>query len=143
MTNDAHRRGIIDALLPASMAATHGIGVPPPPPPPHPGLPTFPLSQVFQRPTAVGLYFNGKEITLDGFEFEGCRFDNCILRVSSTNFELRNCIIDNATTIEYGSEAMKIVHLFNSRTDWYYQNLPHLAPVKHANGTISITGGRR
>ena len=115
--------------------AAHGIA----PPPPHPGLSQF-TGSMFTRPTVHGLYYNNKVIPLDGYDFDGCRFDNCTMIATSTNFSLRNCVIDPATRIQYGIETMRIVQLFNSRNEWYYQHLPGLAPVKNVDGTINIAG---
>ena len=124
-------------------AAAGGVSQVPPPPaslglrvPPPPNA----LSQLFGRPSVQGLYYNGKTIPLDGYQFVGCRFDNCTLVVMSTNFELINCVIDPVTVIEYGIETLKIVHLFNSRSEWAYASAPGLAPRKNADGTITIDG---
>jgi hypothetical protein len=98
------------------------------------------LSQFFGRPIARGLYYNGKKLALDGYQFVECRFDNCMLLVSSTNFDLINCILDPKTMIEYGGEALKIVQLYNSRSEWLYENAPSLVPRRNADGTITISG---
>lgn len=114
--------------------ANQGLLVPPPPPPP--GA----LSQIFGRPIVQGLYYNGKMVPLDGYRFVGCRFDNCTLMVASNNFELINCVIDPTTVIQYGMETIKIVQLFNSRSEWMYASAPGFAPRKNADGTITIDG---
>lgn len=90
-----------------------------------------------------GLWFDAKRIVLDGYSFNGCRFDNCTLVVSSTNFDLTNCLIDERCVIEYGNEITKIIQLFNSRWDQaYHRWAPPFVPRKNPNGSITITAGK-
>lgn len=90
-------------------------------------------------PTPVqGLWFNGQRVALDGYSFDSCRFDNCELLVFSLNFQLRRCYVDPQTRIIYGKDALKLIKLFNSRTEWVYQQAPVFAPERHEDGTISI-----
>ncbi|MBM1143633.1 hypothetical protein GN155_007580 [Alcanivorax sp. ZXX171] len=98
------------------------------------------LSTMMNRPEVKGAWFNGKKIKLDGYRFIGCRFDNCTLTLSSTNFEIEDCFIDNSSLIEYAGEIVKPIKLFNSRYDWVYQNMPFFAPTKNSDGTITIKG---
>ena len=98
------------------------------------------LSSLLVRPEIKDVWFNAKEVKLDGFLFVGCRFDNCTLILSSTNFEIENCYIDASTKISYAGEIIKPIQLFNSRYDWVYQNAPYFAPTKNADGTITIKG---
>lgn len=97
------------------------------------------LASLFARPEARGLYYSGQKVTLDGYSFVNCRFDNCVLEVTSTNFDLIQCVIDPSTTITYGSTVMKIIQLFNSRYEWAYQHFPSFVPIRHANGSITIS----
>ena len=96
------------------------------------------LANFLIKPEVKHAWFNNKEVKLDGYKFEFCRFDNCKLIVTSINFELEHCHIDNSTIIEYGSEIVKIVRLFNSRYEWIYQKMPFFAPVRNNDGTITI-----
>lgn len=98
------------------------------------------LSEALNRPEVNGTWFNGKSIKLDGFRFVGCRFDNCILTLSSTNFEIENCFIDNSSQISYAGDIVKPIKLFNSRYDWVYQHMPFFAPTKNPDGTITVKG---
>lgn len=111
-----------------------GLGMVPPPPPPNtlPGL--------IARPEVQGLYYNGQTLALDGYRFVRCRFDNCTLYVSSTNFDLIHCVIDSSTSVVYGSSVIKAIQLFNSRHSWAYQQMPEFAPKVNADGTITIVG---
>ena len=100
---------------------------------------TPPLSSFFARPEVNNLYYNGKTVVLDGYKFVGCRFDNCNLQVSSTNFDLIKCVIDSSTVVTYGSAVTRIIRLFNSRYPWAYQNLPAFVPILNSDGSITIT----
>ena len=91
-----------------------------------------------QKPRVNDVWFNGKTVSLDGYNFQSCRFDNCQLHVASANFEMHHCFVDDNTTITYQGEIVKILRLFNFRYPWVHQKLPYFAPVKHEDGTISI-----
>ncbi|GAB5604612.1 hypothetical protein [Sideroxyarcus sp. TK5] len=94
---------------------------------------------LFGRPQVNGLYYLRKKISLDGYTFIGCRFDGCNLEVSSTNFDLINCVIDASTTITYAPSVLKIIKLFNSRFPWAAQHFPGFVPTANADGTITIS----
>lgn len=95
---------------------------------------------LYDRPEARGLYYNGKTIKLDGYSFNGCRFDNCVLELTSVNFSLTKCVIDSTTRISYGNTVLKVIQLFNSRYEWAYQHFPpQFVPQRHADGTITIS----
>jgi hypothetical protein len=121
-------------------AATRGVKMVPSQPQ---NSPLSALAQLLGRPVVQGLYYNGKVVQLDGYNFVGCRFDNCKLLVRSTNFEVSNCVIDPSTVIEYGAEPMKIMRLFNLRNERAYANTPAFAPRKNADGSISIDGAQQ
>lgn len=108
-----------------------GLGSPLPPG-------TSALSSVFSQPEVKGLYYNGVQLVLDGYNFIGCRFDNCQLAVNSLNFNLIRCVIDESTVISYGSSVLKVIELFNSRYDWAYEHFPGFVPTKNPDGTITI-----
>ncbi len=93
---------------------------------------------LLQKPELTGMWYHAKEIKLDGYKFISCRFDKCKLHVTSTNFTLDHCIIDDDTVILYGSEIMKPIQLFNARYDWVYKSAPDFAPKRYPDGTISI-----
>ncbi|MEW8352662.1 MAG: hypothetical protein AB2665_02585 [Candidatus Thiodiazotropha sp.] len=98
------------------------------------------LAALMIKPEINGTWFNGKEVKLDGYKFIGCRFDNCKITVSSTNFEIEDCFIDEKTQIIYSGEIVKTIRLFNSRYEWIYEHAPFFAPTKNADGTITIKG---
>lgn len=92
------------------------------------------------RPEARGLYYRGQTIALDGYRFVGCRFDHCNLQVSTTNFELINCIIDPTTAISYSAPNRKIIRLFSSRYPWAPQHFaPGFVPTQNPDGSITIS----
>ena len=84
------------------------------------------------------LWFNDKELTLDGYHFSHCRFDKCRLHISSVNFEMTRCFIDDQTVISWSGEIVNVLRLFHSRHNWIYENEPAFAPEKHEDGTITI-----
>lgn len=92
----------------------------------------------FGPKTVQGMWFNNRHVALDGYVFQSCRFDNCTLHISSGNFQFDRCHIDMSTTITYGATTLKVVKLFNSRNDWFYEHYPSLAPTRNHDGTISI-----
>lgn len=87
---------------------------------------------------ARGLYYNNKQIKLDGYRFIECRFDNCVLVVHSTNFAIERCIIDERCSIMYGNSLIKVIQLFTSRYSWLADQIPSLAPVRNPDGSVSI-----
>lgn len=92
------------------------------------------------RPEAKNFYYRDKSLKLDGYTFIGCRFDNCVLEVTSNNFDIINCVIDESTTISYGNSIVKVIQLFNSRFDWAYDHFhPYFTPRKNPDGTITIS----
>jgi hypothetical protein len=141
-------------MTPAQIAA-QGVRVPPPPPPPPPrqAVPPPPppkapppapnpmaeLRRLLQRPVVKGLYYNGKQVTLDGYQFIECRFDNCVLIVNGTNFEIHRCVIDKSTTIEFGTEAGKIIRLYNTAKDGFLGQNP-FDPLRYDDGSVTIHG---
>lgn len=96
------------------------------------------LLDLYSKPEVKNVWFNAKEIKLDGYTFRNCRFDNCKLQITSTNFELDSCFIDPTTTIIFGTEIAKPIRIYNVHNDWVYEKLPFFAPQKNSDGTISI-----
>ena len=112
--------------------------VPPPPQNTAPKTGLELLKSLTERTEIKNIWYNNKEITIDGYKFIDCRFDNCKLHISSDRFELENCFIDDGTQVIYGGNTVRIVKLFNKDYDWAYQSIPNFAPTKSSNGTISI-----
>ncbi len=104
--------------------------------------PVLGSADLFGKRKVVNLYFLNKKIVLDGYSFEGCRFDRCTLVVTTTNFDITNCVIDASCTIEYGSHVTKVIQLFNSAHPKAYEFFaPPFVPLRNPDGTITIVGG--
>ncbi|EJS4013481.1 hypothetical protein L1D12_19885 [Vibrio parahaemolyticus] len=84
------------------------------------------------------LWFNKKQVVLDGYRFTNCRFDGCELFVQSTNFELENCYIDATTVIKYGDGVSRVIKLFNKDNIWMKSSMPHFTATHNDDGTITI-----
>ena len=98
------------------------------------------LLGLLSKPEVRNLYYNGKVVVLDGYTFIGCRFDNCKLQVSTTNFDLIDCVIDPSTTIVYGESVTRIIRLFLSRFHWAYEHFnDFFVPKRNANGSMTIS----
>lgn len=96
------------------------------------------LAALYAKPELKDTWFNGKEVKLDGFRFVNCRFDNCSLTISSNNIELINCLIDDKSTIYFEGDVINPIKLFNRKWDLVYETAPLFAPVRNADGTITI-----
>ncbi|MES2400198.1 MAG: hypothetical protein V4573_09445 [Pseudomonadota bacterium] len=91
-----------------------------------------------KKPEITSAWYNNQEVTLDGYTFKGCRFDNCKLRVYSSNFVLDKCHIGEDCMIFFGNDQIKVIQLFNLRNQWIAKDFPNFAPLQHADKTISI-----
>lgn len=98
------------------------------------------LSDLGQLKDVHGLWFNNKNLMLDGYRFVGCRFDACTLHINTTNFELINCHINQNCVITYGVNTLKVIKLYNSRYETAFQQLGPFAPEKNPDNTITIRG---
>lgn len=96
------------------------------------------LANLFLKPKVSSLWYNQKEVKLDGYTFETCRFDNCVLIVTTANFELINCFIGDNTSFRFGTEISNPIRLFNHGDDRVYNKNPFFAPIRNADGTVTI-----
>ena len=106
------------------------------PPPPRSNS----LSQISEKLHVQNIWFNSKEVHLDGYTFTNCRFDNCKIYVNSHNFVIDRCIIDSDSTVIIGGDIIKVIQLFNFRIEPTFVHYPEFAPTRNDDGTISITG---
>lgn len=109
---------------------------------PQSGLLSNALSASLPPKRAEGLWFTDREITLDGYEFVECRFDNCKLRVANAQYvNLQRCFISDDTNFIFGHSALSAIRLFNLKTNWYYYyiNAPYWVPAKDEKGRITLT----
>lgn len=91
---------------------------------------------LFQEPKVSNQWFNGQEVHLDGWHFVGCRFDNCIIFVSSPLFTLEKCLIDPSSKIVINPSIVAPVRIFNFRMP--NNGHPYFWPTFHPDGTISV-----
>lgn len=84
------------------------------------------------------IWFHDKTIKLDGYRFISCRFDKCHIEITSNNFELIDCFVDENTIGVFGNEVAKPIRLFTLRHSWFHKNMPYFAPEFHENGTLTI-----
>ena len=98
------------------------------------------IARYLQRPVAKGLYYNGKTITLDGFQFIECRFDNCKLIVNGTNFEIVKCVIDVSTSIQFGRDPTKVIRLYNTENEPLLGPDPEFHAIKNPDGSVTVHG---
>lgn len=98
------------------------------------------LASALNPKKVKGLWFSDKEITLDGYTFEECRFDNCQLHVSNAaNVNLISCYISDDSYFVFGQSALSAIKLFNCKTEWYYENSPSYVPHKDDKGRITLS----
>lgn len=109
--------------LSSALNVGHGNGQPPPPP-------------KLEYPKIEGLWFNQKVVKLDGWNFEGCRFDGCRLIIETPYFIVKNCYIDESNFIEVGGSLMNAVRFLNIKQ----HSAGHViyGPVRNIDGTVSI-----
>jgi hypothetical protein len=100
----------------------HGQSAPPPP--------------QLQYPKIENLWYNQKVVRLDGWNFYGCRFDNCRLIIETPYFILNNCYIDGSNTIELHGSLMNAVRFLNITSHGAGHST--YKPVRNIDGTISI-----
>lgn len=99
-------------------------------------------SFMWHRPEVKSLYYNGQTVKIDGYKFIACRFDNCVLQVSTDNFEFDRCVIDPSCRVEYSSNLAKVVKLFLGRFSWAVGNFdPSFLPFKNSDGSETISDG--
>lgn len=126
------------------MSENSGKPFAPPPPPPSSLREAGQLAR-YQKllaqglPVVKGSYFRGQPVHLDGYRFEGCRFDNCHIFVNTTNFELDHCILDPSSIMIFGEDLIKVIRLFNREAEWG-SHYASWGPQKNTDGTITITG---
>jgi len=96
------------------------------------------LANLFLKPKVSNIWYHQKEVNLDGYTFESCRFDDCTLIIETSNFELVNCFIGQGTSFRFGSEISNPIRVFNLYNDNVYENNPFFAPIKNPDGTITI-----
>lgn len=70
---------------------------PPPPPPPPPPI--------------QDRWFKGQTINVDGYVFERCRFDGCVLVTEFATFAFRECFISPNSALYFKGPSLKVARL--------------------------------
>ena len=89
--------------------------------------------------TIENRWFNNQDVTLDGFNFVRCRFDNCRFLVGRGAFKFDHCLVAGGSA-QYSEEAGRIVRLY-SLPAGQGSALPQdclIRPMWHEDGTFSI-----
>ena len=89
-------------------------------------------------PEVKDIYYHDQTIGIDGYRFVSCRFDRCVLVVSTSNFQLENCFIDVTTTFQIIGDSIRPVRAFNAHNLYVRENFPYFAPEVNASGYITI-----
>lgn len=122
MTADDKGNALLNALRSYGAQGSNNE-VPPPPPP-------------VKYPVLNGLWYNRKVIKLDGWIFDACRFDNCMLVIETPYFTVKNCYIDSSNTVEVQGVLMNAVKFLNMTT--HMAAHPAYQPFRNVDGTVSI-----
>lgn len=93
-------------------------------------------SPELEYPNVECLWYNHKVVKLDGWSFEGCRFDNCRLVIETPYFVLKNCYIDSSNFIELKGSLINAVEFLNLTS----KGAGHTSywPKRNADGTVTI-----
>ena len=97
------------------------------------------LEEFAKRVKVEDLWFNKKTVPLDGYHFSHCRFDNCQLSLNTSNFEMTRCFIDTSSMVVFGGEIVSVLKLFHRHNPQADQFMPGLVPIRHDDGTITIS----
>ena len=85
-----------------------------------------------------GKWFNRQKVSLDGYEFVGCRFDGCTFNTASGTFVFDHCVVENCT-VSFGSEGTKMLRFYNYFLPEEHRIWPQFHPTfHHEDGTVSI-----
>src|SRR5262245_48193739 len=63
------------------------------------------------HPTIVDRWFKDETLHIDGYTFQGCRFDRCKLVTESGTFNFENCYISPDCELFFDGTALKVVRL--------------------------------
>lgn len=90
------------------------------------------------RTLVAGRWFAGQVISLDGYHFSRCRFDNCQLRYESGDFQITSCFFNNIS-VAHPPQAIAMFRLFFAQPDVKLDNrFAQFVPLRHPDGTITI-----
>ena len=116
----------------ASILAPSGVT----PPDPYAGA----LGAFFSAHPVVitGRYFRKKSISLDGYNFSQCRFDECEFHVTKGNFSFDKCFFQGCN-LSFSLDAGRTVQLYNIvATEAWEKGWTAVLPTMDGEGAISI-----
>jgi hypothetical protein len=90
------------------------------------------------QPQIQNQWFHCQKVTLDGYRWVQCRFDQCEVTIAKGTFQLEGCYFSGCTFL-WLNEAGKAVRLHNLYVPEAITRWPGLVPIYNADGTISIT----
>lgn len=105
----------------------------------NPPLPPSALGLIFAGfPVEVkGQWFHRQRISLDGYKFEKCRFDNCELVTDKGTFAIDHSFFQGCSFLFTG-EAQRVVKLFHLTLPMNVWSSMGLRPYFNDDGTLSI-----
>jgi len=94
---------------------------------------------IFSRPEIHDTCYQDETVVLDGHVYVNCRFERCVLDISSANYDLIGCLIDLSTTITYTSSVADALRFLDPAYPWANQHLPaFFVPSKADGGAIVV-----
>lgn len=103
------------------------------------------LATYKNRVRVQGKWFSRSNVSLDGYEFESCRFDNCTIIIETGDFIMRNCFVAENNRVLMAHGARKAVSLLiyrlgqnNAVLKTILSGLEGLHPKIKQDGTISV-----
>jgi hypothetical protein len=102
-------------------------------------LPPARFLNIFSRPETRNACFRDQKVELDGRVFVNCRFENCVLDISSVNYDLIGCTIAPSTRITCDAPAADLLRFFDAGFPWANQHLPaFFVPHRDASGALTV-----
>ncbi len=89
------------------------------------------ISQIFSKyPYRVeNRYFQQQRVSLDGYHFVHCRFDECELVMTKATFVIERCVFGSCK-LAFGGEALNAIKLFNIFSEGAFQREnPYFCPA--------------
>ncbi len=95
--------------------------------------------RIFSRPEIHDMCYQDETVVLDGHVYVNCRFERCVLDISSANFDLIGCLIELSCSITYTSSVADAMHFFDPSYPRANQHLPaFFVPAKADGGAILV-----
>ena len=84
-----------------------------------------------------GQWYYQQRLSIDGYRFIGCHFDNCELYMAKGTFALERCKFTGCRFV-FDKEAYNIVQMYNILGTEAWTNFPGLTPILHEDGTYTL-----